>query len=216
MTQLIEDLLALARSDAGAVEMPRSAIDLREVLSGVCGEMGGLAEALHIRVTTVLGDQAAVISGNRAALHRLFMVLLDNALKYSRPGGDVIIDVTRGEGRISVSVEDFGEGIGESDLPHIFKRFYQADRARNAGGHGLGLSLAENIAHAHGAEIDARSTPGQGTTFRVDLSRAKYNGTGQADTGCRGSGRILMPSLSESSACAAIVRHGTLERSAST
>ncbi len=167
MTQLVEDLLALARSDAGAVEMPRSAIDLREVLSSVCREMGGLAEALQIRVTTELGDGATVISGNRAAVHRLFMVLLDNALKYSRPGGDVIVAVTRGEGRISVSVEDFGEGIGEADLPHIFKRFYQADRARNAGGHGLGLSLAQSIAHAHGAEIEARSTRGKGSIFRV-------------------------------------------------
>jgi len=66
-----------------------------------------------------------------------------------------------------VSVEDFGEGISENDLPHIFKRFYQADRARHAGGHGLGLSLAQNIARAHGVEIDVRSKLGKGTTFLV-------------------------------------------------
>ena len=167
MTQLIGDLLALARNDAGAVEMPRSAIDLREVLSEVSVEMGGLAEALQIRVTTLLGDRAAIISGNRPAVHRLFMVLLDNSLKYSRAGGDVILTVSGGESRICVSIEDFGQGISETDLPHIFKRFYQANRARNAGGHGLGLSLAENIAHAHGAQIDVRSTRGKGTTFRV-------------------------------------------------
>src|SRR5579872_303258 len=160
MTQLIEDLLALARSDAGAVEMPRSATDLREVLSEVSEKMSGLAEALQVRVNTAFGDQAAVVSGNRPALDRLFMVLLDNALKYSRPGGQVNLAMTRKNGGILVSVEDFGEGISENDLPHIFKRFYQADRARHAGGHGLGLSLAQNIARAHGAEIDVRSTLG--------------------------------------------------------
>ena len=75
--------------------------------------------------------------------------------------------MTHLNGGISVSVEDFGQGIGENDLPHIFKRFYQADRARNAGGHGLGLSLAQNIARAHGVEIEVRSTLGKGTTFLI-------------------------------------------------
>jgi signal transduction histidine kinase len=95
------------------------------------------------------------------------MVLVDNALKYSHAGGEVKLSVTRNDGVISVSVEDFGEGIGETDLPHIFKRFYQADQSRSAGGHGLGLSLAQSIAQAHGVEIDARSTRGKGSIFRV-------------------------------------------------
>ena len=169
MTQLIEDLLALARSDAGAVEMPRAAIDVREVLTEVRQEMATLADAAGIRVTTSLGDQPAVVAGNRQALQRLFMVLLDNALKYSRAGGEVILSVTREEGLLSVSVEDFGEGIAEADLPHIFKRFYQADQSRSVEGHGLGLSLAQSIAQAHGAEIDVRSTLGKGTVFRVSF-----------------------------------------------
>jgi signal transduction histidine kinase len=164
MTQLIEDLLTLARSDAGAVEMPRGAIDVRDLLLEVSEEMANLAEGAGIRVT-VLGDRPAIVSANREALHRLFMVLLDNALKYSHAGGDVILTVTHGDGLVSASVEDFGEGISETDLPHIFKRFYQADRGRS--GHGLGLSLAESIARAHGVEIDVRSALGKGTIFRV-------------------------------------------------
>jgi two-component system heavy metal sensor histidine kinase CusS len=167
MTQLVEDLLALARSDAGPVDMPRAAIDVREVVAEVCEEMANLADAAGVKVTKVLGDRPAIISGNRQALHRLFMVMLDNALKYSHAGGEVILGVTRGEGLISASVEDFGEGIGEADLPHIFKRFYQADQSRSVEGHGLGLSLAQRIAKAHGAEIDVRSKLGQGTVFRV-------------------------------------------------
>ena len=167
MTQLIDDLLTLARSDAGAVDMPQAAVDVREVLTEVSEEMANLANAAGIRVTRALGDRPAVISANRQALHRLFMVLLDNALKYSHAGGDVVLSVTRVEGLISASVEDFGDGIGESDLPHIFRRFYQADPSRSAGGHGLGLSLAQSIAQAHGAEIDVCSSRGKGTIFRV-------------------------------------------------
>ncbi len=167
MTQLIEDLLALARSDAGAVDMPRAAIDVREVLTEVSEEMGGLAETTGIRITLALGERPVIISGNREALRRLFIVLLDNALKYSRAGGEVILTLARSGAQVSASMEDFGEGISESDLPHIFKRFYQADRSRSTGGHGLGLSLAQSIARAHGVEIDVRSTRGRGTTFRV-------------------------------------------------
>jgi two-component system heavy metal sensor histidine kinase CusS len=170
MTQLIEDLLSLARSDAGAVDMPRAAVDVCEVLTEVREEMANLAAAAGIRVKSALGDRPAIISANRPALHRLFMVLLDNALKYSQPGNEVILSVTREEGLISVSVEDFGEGIGDADLPHIFKRFYQADQSRSAGGHGLGLSLAQSVAQAHGAEIDVRSTLGKGTVFRVSFA----------------------------------------------
>jgi len=167
MTQLIEDLLTLARSDAGAIDMPREAVDVREVLMEVREEMANLAEAAGIQVTTAMGESPGIISANRPALHRLFMVLLDNALRYSRADGDVILSVTRGEGQITVSVEDFGEGIAQADLPHIFKRFYQADASRSIGGHGLGLSLAQNIVQAHGAEIDVFSTRGKGTIFRV-------------------------------------------------
>jgi len=170
MTQLVEDLLTLARSDAGAIDMPRAATDVREVLTEVRDEMANLANAAGIRVATVLCDQPAIVSANHEALRRMFMVLLDNALKFSHAGGEVILSVNRGDGVISASVEDFGEGIGEADLPHIFKRFYQADHSRSVEGHGLGLSLAKTIAQLHDAEIEVRSTLGEGTVFRVSFA----------------------------------------------
>jgi heavy metal sensor kinase len=170
MTQLIEDLLTLARSDAGVVDMPREAIDLREVLVEADEAMMNLAAAVRIRVTKALGDRPAIVSGNRQALQRLFLVLLDNALKYSPAGGEVILGITRAEGLVSAVVQDFGEGIEETHLPHIFQRFYQADPSRSGGGHGLGLSLAESIAHRHGAKIEVTSARGKGTTFRLTFS----------------------------------------------
>lgn len=162
MTVMVEDLLILARSDTGAADMPLIQLDLREILQDVISEMKGLAEKRRI---TVLGDGKVMISGNRAALHRLFLVLLDNALKYSADGGEVIVTFAGN----SVTIRDFGVGISEADLPHIFKRFYQADRARSQGGYGLGLSLAESIVEAHRGSIRVSSTPGVGSSFIIDL-----------------------------------------------
>ena len=167
MTKLVEDLLMLARRDTGAATMPLMAMDVRDVLTDVCSEMRGLAERRGIRVEMSLGDERAVIAGNRPALHRLFLVLLDNALKYSTEGGEVIVAVRRDAGKVAVTLEDFGSGIDPGDLPHIFERFYQGDRARSDGGHGLGLSLAQSIAGAHRTEIEVRSAVGAGSTFRV-------------------------------------------------
>jgi len=167
MTRLVEDLLILARKDAELAEMPLVAIDVREVLSDLCREIHDLAAMRQIEIKALLGETPATVSGNRAALHRLFLVLLDNALKYSRDGGEVILRVESDSGRVRVTVQDFGAGISETDLPHIFKRFYRADRARNGGGHGLGLALAQTIARSHGAAIDVQSTEGSGSVFEV-------------------------------------------------
>lgn len=170
MTQLVEDLLLLARRDTGAAEMPLTAIDLREVLAEVAAEMRGLADQRQIRMSVSLGVGVAFIAGNRPALHRLFLVLLDNALKYSPDGGEVILTVQEKDESVAVTVQDFGSGISSTHLPHIFERFYQADRARSEGGHGLGLSLARSIADAHRAEIEVRSAEGCGSTFRVQFA----------------------------------------------
>jgi signal transduction histidine kinase len=124
----------------------------------------------QIRIRTAYGDRAAIVAGNRPALHRLFLVLLDNALKFSHPGGEVVLKVENGDSKVSVTIEDSGVGISKSDLPHIFERFYRADRARSGGGHGLGLSLAKSIARVHGASIDVQSTEGVGSRFRVDFA----------------------------------------------
>jgi signal transduction histidine kinase len=168
MTQLVEDLLLLARTDTGTVEMPLSPLDVRDVVRDVCAELRGLAGVRGIQVTTSFCDAAATVAGNRAGLHRLLLVLLDNAIKYSREGGDVKVTVEQDRARVSVGVEDFGAGIGKDELPKIFRRFYRADLA--GGGHGLGLALAESIARAHRAEIEVRSEPGAGSKFTVHFA----------------------------------------------
>ena len=172
MTQLVDDLLWLARNDArgniGAKpEMPMEPLDPGSLLSEVCGEMQGVAGERQIRIRREGAGRAVLVSGNAAALRRLFLVLLDNAIKYSHPGSEVVVALSNTDGMPTVTVTDFGIGISAADQPHIFKRFYQADKARTDGGFGLGLSLADSIARAHGAVIDVTSREGAGSTFRV-------------------------------------------------
>jgi heavy metal sensor kinase len=182
MTQLVENLLLLARRDTGAAEMPLERIELCEVLRDVTAEMRGLAEVRRVQIKTSLGEEPALISGNRPALHRLFVVLIDNALKYSREDADVIVGLERSGGHLAVSIEDFGVGISAADLPHIFKRFYRGDRARSGGGHGLGLSLAESISRVHGATIEVDSREGEWTRFRVVFPAGRLSSNLQVET----------------------------------
>lgn len=168
MTQLIEDLLFLARNDARAAEMPMEPLDPEVLVRRVCDELAGVADAGRIRIRQTKSlDRGIAISGNAPALRRLFLVLLDNAIKYSHPGGEVNIAISGNRQGVSVRVEDHGIGIHHADQPHIFKRFYQADKARTDGGFGLGLSLADSIAKAHGTIIDVTSEEGRGSVFRV-------------------------------------------------
>jgi signal transduction histidine kinase len=173
MTQLVEDLLTLARSGTEAVQMPRTSLDLRGLLRDVCAELRRLAEARQIRIEAPsieadLGQSAAIVSGNAAALRRLFVILLDNALKYSPSGAEVRLRLSQDHGRIAVSIEDSGAGIAAADLPHIFERFYRAGDGGE--GHGLGLALADHIARAHGATIEVRSMEGTSSVFCVSFA----------------------------------------------
>jgi signal transduction histidine kinase len=169
MTRLVEDLLFLARSDARAAEMPLEPVDPAALLCSVCDELRGVSDARRIHIRRIPAPRAACISGNPAALRRLFLVLIDNAIKYSLPDSEIVIAIEPTNALVSVIVRDFGIGISPNDQPHIFKRFYQADKARSDEGFGLGLSLAENIAKAHHATITVSSEEGRGATFRVAL-----------------------------------------------
>jgi two-component system heavy metal sensor histidine kinase CusS len=171
MTQLVEDLLFLARSDASSAEMPVEPLDLTKVVEDACSEVQAVAE---IRGVNLRGQSAIApifVKGNRPALRRLFLVLLDNAIKYSRAGGEVSVFVKSGPDTREVVIKDLGVGIDPQDLPHIFERFYRSDKARTHihGGHGLGLALAESIARRHSAEIRVKTRLGEGSEFRVSF-----------------------------------------------
>jgi heavy metal sensor kinase len=168
MTRLIEDLLFLARCDTERLEIPMSPLDLAPIVDDVCAGMASLAESKAVRLVCRLGSKAEVM-GNGPAIRQLMLVLIDNAVKYSHAGGEVTVNLRRSEGDIRVEVEDSGPGIPNSDLPHIFERFYRTAGARemNSQGSGLGLSLAAGIAQHHGAAIEVTSVAERGSTFSV-------------------------------------------------
>ncbi|HEU5023145.1 MAG TPA: ATP-binding protein [Bryobacteraceae bacterium] len=169
MTQLVEDLLFLARRDARGEGMALVRVDLREILESAAGELRTLAVMKGIRIRLIPSAAEMSVAGNAAALRRLFLALLDNALKYSAADTEVTASVEKQDGKIVARIADRGIGIAPEDLPHIFERFYRASRSRTGEGHGLGLSLAQSIAAAHNATIHVTSEPGRGSEFQVSF-----------------------------------------------
>ena len=173
-TELVEDLMLLARADANVEDLALEPVGLAELAQAARAEARVLAEAAGITLTNG-GLSQCTVSGDDRALRRLLLILLDNAIKYSKPGGEVQLYLgicQRGDRRTAVlEVRDQGIGIASEDLPHIFERFYRAskDRSRKVDGVGLGLSIAESIARRHGGEIEVESSPGVGSTARVFL-----------------------------------------------
>jgi heavy metal sensor kinase len=170
MSRLIEDLLLLARSDADADRLTLEPMDLADVLGSACAEAEILARAAGVRLTSHMPTTFAA-TGDPDALRRLFVILLDNAVKYTAPGG--VIDATmQVDGAVAtVDVRDTGAGIAAADVPRIFERFYRvaADRSRATGGTGLGLAIAQWIATSHDGEIRVDSELGVGSVFHVSL-----------------------------------------------
>ena len=169
-SSLIEGLMELVRADAGAEGVASVALDLSDALREACAEIQVLADAAQLRLATDIPPEFPA-HGDAAALRRLFLILLDNAVKYTPPGGEIHVSLSRSEGAAAVEVRDTGVGIAAEDLPHIFERFYRAaqDRSRSTGGAGLGLSIAKWIAARHGGQIAVESEPGRGAAFRVLL-----------------------------------------------
>jgi len=168
-SELIENLLTLARADSQAAQILFSDLKLSEAVSDAINSTASLAEAKSIRLHAKISDAPVLVLGDRAAIRRLVIVFIDNAIKYSSPGSNILVSVNADQAFATVEVKDEGIGIADRDLPHIFERFYRADKARSRemGGVGLGLSIAKWIADAHRAHIEVDSHLGEGSTFRA-------------------------------------------------
>ena len=170
LTRLSEDLLLLARFDRGALTPRLEHVDLSLLLASVAEQVRPLAQARsQLLVEDVEPDLG--LGADPDQLIRLFLNLLDNAVKFSDDGGRIGLTGRRSGAFIEVEVSDTGVGIGAEHLGNIFDRFYRAEgsRARSTGGHGLGLAIASEIARAHGGDLSARSRPGAGSAFTVTL-----------------------------------------------
>jgi heavy metal sensor kinase len=170
-SSLVEKLMLLARADAGVEALQRAPVNVAQCLRDACKDGQILAQAKQLKFAADIDAQDLVVQGDSQALHRLFLILIDNAVKYTAAGGSVTLGLRRSNGSAVTEFRDTGIGISAADLPHIFDRFYRADKARTRdfGGVGLGLSIARWVAEAHRGSIEVQSTPGAGSVFRVRL-----------------------------------------------
>ncbi len=171
MHRMVLDLLDLARLDAGTVEFQRAAVDINALLHNILEKFTPQAQKANILLSQE-GEISQPILGDGDRLAQVFTNLVDNALKFTPPRGQVRLLASQVEDKAEVTVNDTGIGIPSEALPAIFNRFYQADTSRKGGekhGAGLGLAIAREIIQAHGGTISVRSEPARGSSFTVRL-----------------------------------------------
>jgi two-component system phosphate regulon sensor histidine kinase PhoR len=170
MNVLINDILELSAIEAGTVTVEPAQVRLSSLVSECFTSLSSRAEERGVRLINDVGREVFVRADSRR-LEQMLVNLVDNAVKYTRGDGEVRVSHEREGGRDRVHVIDTGEGIAAEHLPRIFERFYRVDRARSRsmGGTGLGLAIVKHLARAHGGEATARSDPGRGSTFTLEL-----------------------------------------------
>jgi signal transduction histidine kinase len=176
LTRLVNDLLILSRADSQALNLQRERLDMVELVEATVARMAPQAEAqgLALRVGAEPGGAPALADPDR--MEQVLVNLLDNAIKYSRPGGQVTVEVGSAQDRgVQVQIRDEGMGIPAEDLARVGERFYRADKARSRtkGGSGLGLAIARALVEAHGGELRLESHEGRGTTVVLTLPAAE-------------------------------------------
>jgi heavy metal sensor kinase len=169
-SNLVENLLLIAKADSGN-ELRKQPVDIVAALREACAQAEVLARVKGVRFETRLPDGTLSVMGDREALRRLFLILLDNAVKYTPTGGMFTVSLRQVDGYVVGVVRDTGIGISKEDLPFVFDRFYRVDRARSRdqGGAGLGLAIGRWITQAHGGTIRVESELKVGSLFTVQL-----------------------------------------------
>lgn len=168
LQRLSEDLLLLSLSDSDVQRIDKRPVALNDVIQDATELFGPVAEEAGLRLSHRAGPEIEVI-GDGGRLRQLAGNLIDNAIKYNRPSGEIEVALEQLDGRARITVRDTGIGITAADLPRVFDRFFRADRSRASTGTGLGLAICRWIVEAHGGTIRLDSVPDQGTRVSIDL-----------------------------------------------
>ncbi len=180
LTRIVEDLFMLARADAGQYQPDFTNLYLDETVSDCVRAVRSLAARRRVELRYQHPNEELPLRGDEGLIRRMLLNLLDNAIKYTPPGGQVSVEVWQDSAGYAVRVADTGEGIPAEAQPHIFERFYRADKARGraseaGGGAGLGLSIATLIAQLHGGRVALERSDARGSTFIFSLPAAAAN-----------------------------------------
>jgi two-component system phosphate regulon sensor histidine kinase PhoR len=173
MARLVDDLLSLSRIEQRAHVAPDTPVDLAGIAREIVDSLTLMARERDVTLALKTPREALQVPGDRDELLRLMENLVENAIKYGKPGGEVAITVETGESEASFSVRDDGPGIAPEHLPRLTERFYRVDTAasREAGGTGLGLAIVKHIVLRHRGRLTIESRPGEGATFKAILPR---------------------------------------------
>lgn len=164
MERLVGDLLTLSKMQNPDFAIEKEPVNLQQVFEDIIRSAGAIAEKKNIKIEVEKDGPVSMILGDYDRLRQMFMVILDNAIKFSDENKTVHIKISN-EDKIKVSIKDEGDGIEPSDIVNIFEKFYKSNLRHNASGTGLGLAIAKQIALRHGSNIEVRSTPGDGSEF---------------------------------------------------
>ncbi len=169
MNRLIQDLLDLAKMEAGGLALERERVEVTEILEEAGELFGPQAERRDQTLWVELPSEELVVDADRERVMQVFSNLLGNAFRHAPEGAEIRIGAGREGAEVTFRVTNPGEGIREEELPHLFDRFWRGGRGRDRAGAGLGLAIVKEIVAAHGGRVDAESPPGGDTTFRFTL-----------------------------------------------
>ena len=169
LTQMAQELLDLSRIESGQVELSLKPVPPQRLLTSAAERMRLQAERAGLSLRVDCPDDLPRVNADEPRIEQVLVNLIHNAVKFTRPGGEVALLAEAGEGVVRFAVKDTGVGIPADDVPRIFERFYRVDKSRAGGGTGLGLSISKHLVESHGGQIWAESTQGKGSTFYFTL-----------------------------------------------
>lgn len=180
MERIISQLLFLTRGDEGKYQVNIEQVNVVEVISVVMEQLEDYKNDHQITMAYSISNNV-LVDFDQTLLTQLFLNLIQNAIKYSVPGGNIAVDVTENQNQVIAKIIDNGIGISPEDLPHIFERFYRADKVRDRTGTGLGLSIVQWIVDIHHAKIEVFSKLGQNTVFTITFWKSSSDWTGHSE-----------------------------------
>jgi heavy metal sensor kinase len=171
-SSMVEKLLLVARSDSGQNAMEMRPVDLRDTARKVAGKWKAVVESKSLEFTEMITGRDLLVAGDQVALQQLLNILIDNAVKYTPAGGQIIVQARAQDGEAVLVVQDTGPGVPPDEQPRIWERLYRGDQSRSQSGLGLGLSLVRAIVEAHGGRAGVANAPGGGAIFELHLPLA--------------------------------------------
>lgn len=170
MTQMVAELMELSRIETGRIKLKLEPVNINSVVEEVAARLSPQAERQQVSLSTELSSDLPLVQADKERIQQVIVNIVHNAIKFTPSGGRVAISAQHSGESVIARVSDTGIGISKDDLPHIFERFFKADKSRSTSGTGLGLAIAKHIVQSHGGSIWVESEEGKGSTFSFSLS----------------------------------------------